>query len=334
MPIDDKAYAIDPVLNDKAGCKRPVKRERTMASKLIIEARVNEFMLREEGNPNVPYTPAEIAADARACREAGAAILHFHARKPDGAPEHATESYAETVRRIREGSDILVHPTLGYATLDDTAERRLDHILAMAKDPSTAPHFAPMDMGSLNVDRYNEQARRFETTNLIYRNSTATLAYFADNIRKARLKPYLVSWNIGFTRYMSAFMDMGLIDEPAFLCFCLTDNTFLGGHPGTLKGMQAHLDFLPPNRRVEWTVVNFGGNLFSLAGAIIAQGGHISIGLGDYTYRELGFPTNAELVRRIADLARDLGREIATPAEAAEMLGIDLAHFQKRSQAA
>jgi uncharacterized protein (DUF849 family) len=290
--------------------------------KLIIEARVNEYMMREQGNPNVPYTPAEIAADAAACRKAGAAILHFHARTPDGQPEHSAESYADTVRRIRQSSDILVHPTLGYATLDKPAEQRLAHILQMAKDPATGPHIAPLDTGSVNVDRYNAQARRFETTNLIYKNSTETLMYFAENIRKAKLKPYAVSWTIGFTRYVSAFMDMGLIDEPALLCFCLTDNTFLGGHPGTLKGLQAHLDFLPEGKRVEWTVVNFGGNLFALAGTIISLAGHISIGLGDYTYNELGTPTNAEIIRRVVEIARELGREVATPDEARQILGM------------
>jgi uncharacterized protein (DUF849 family) len=279
-------------------------------------------MMREQGNPNVPYSPDEIARDAVACREAGAAILHFHARKPDGSPEHAIESYAETVGLIRARSDILVHPTLGYVTLDQPGERRLDHILDMAKDSAKAPHFAPMDMGSVNVDRYNSQARRFETTDLIYKNSTRTLTYFAEHIRAAGLKPYLVSWTIGFTRYVGAFLDMGLLDEPAYLCFCLTDNTFLGGHPGTLKGLQAHLDFLPVGRDVEWTVVNFGGNLFSLAGAIIAQGGHISIGLGDYTYSELGQPTNADIVARVATMARELGREVATPEEAKAILGM------------
>jgi 3-keto-5-aminohexanoate cleavage enzyme len=297
--------------------------KRLSLQKLIIEARVNEFMMREQGNTNVPYTPAEIARDAKACRDAGAAILHFHARKPDGSPEHDTASYAETVRLIREGSDILVHPTLGYVTLDDSAERRLAHILEMAKNPATGAHFAPADMGSVNVDRYNDQARRFETTNLIYKNSTATLTYFTENMRRAGLKPYLVSWNIGFTRYIDAFMDMGLIDGPAFVCFCLTDNTWLGGHPGTLKGLQAHLDFLPKDKEIEWTVVNFGGNLFALAGAIIQLGGHISIGLGDYTYREIGMPTNAELVARIAQMARDLGREVATPEEAKAILGMN-----------
>ena len=69
--------------------------------------------------------------------------------------------------------------------------------------------------------------------------------------------------------------------------------------------------------------MNFGGNLFALAGSIIAQGGHISIGLGDYTYRELGMPTNAEIVTRIAEMARELGREVASPEDAKRILAMN-----------
>lgn len=290
--------------------------------KLIIEARINEFMMRERGNPHVPYSPDEITADAIACRKAGAAVLHFHARKRDGRPDHATATYAEIVRSIRQSNDILVHPTLGDVTLDAGPEKRLEHILEMMKDPASGPHMAPADMGSLNVDVYNPQARRFETNERVYKNSTQTLAYFCENMRRVGVKPYLSCWNIGFTRYAAAFMDMGLIDQPAYVGFILTDNSFLGGHPGTLKGLQAHLDFLPADKRVVWTVVNYGGNLLTLAGAIIALGGHISIGIGDYTYPELGHPTNADLVRRIVQIAQDVGREVATPEEAKLILGI------------
>ena len=236
--------------------------------KLIIEARVNEFMMRAQGNPHVPYSSEEIVADALACRKAGAAVLHFHARKPDGSPDHATQSYARTVRAIRQSSDILVHPTLGDVTLDATPEMRLAHIVAMMKDPATGPHMAPADMGSLNLDIYNSQARRFETTERIYKNSTSTLTYLCETMRTAGVKPYLSCWNIGFTRCVSAFIDIGIIAEPAYVGFVLTDNTFLGGHPGTLKGLQAHLDFLPPDKRIVWTAMNYGGNLLALAGPI------------------------------------------------------------------
>lgn len=288
--------------------------------KLIIEARVNEYMMRDSGNPNVPYSAQEIADNAAACREAGAAVVHFHARQPSGAPAHGFEAYAGTVERIRAASDILIHPTLGYVTLNAPAAERLEHIMRMAKDNRCRPDFAPMDMGSVNVDKFNPRTGRFESEELIYQNSTGTLRYFAENIVRAGLKQYLVSWNVGFTRQILAFMDLGLIPEPAYLCFCMTDNTYLAGHPGTLKGLQAHIDFLPADKRIEWTVCNFGGNLFTLAATIIALGGHISIGLGDYPYPELGTPTNAELVRRIVEIAHEVGREVATPQEAKQIL--------------
>lgn len=290
-------------------------------SKLIIEARINEYMMREQGNMHVPYTPQEIAADALACREAGAAIVHFHARKSDGTPEHSAEVYANTIRSIRSGSDILVHPTLGYNTMDDhSGPARLKHILELAKDPSASPHFVPLDMGSVNVDRYDPQTRRFLTTDHVYANPTGDLMYFAKEVRAAGLKPYLTCFNIGFLRYANAFADMGLLDEPLYMCLVMTDSIFLGGHPASLKGLQSHLDHLPPGKRVEWTAMSYGGNLFGLVAAIISQGGHVSIGLGDHPYSELGMPTNAELIRRVVAIAHECGREVATPAEAWQIL--------------
>lgn len=290
-------------------------------SKLIIEARINEYMMRDEGNVNVPYTPDEIAADAVACRAAGASIVHFHARKADGTPEHSAEVYARTIRQIRGSSDILVHPTLGYNTMEDhSAPARLKHILELAKDPSAAPHFVPLDMGSVNVDRYDPKARRFLTTDHVYANPTGDLMYFAKEVRAAGLKPYLTCFNVGFLRYANAFADMGLLDEPLYMCLVLTDSIFLGGHPPSLKGLQSHLDHLPPGKKVEWTSMTYGGNLFGLVEAIITRGGHVSIGLGDHPYNEFGMPTNAELIRRVVDIAQACGREVATPAEAWRIL--------------
>lgn len=288
-------------------------------SPLIIEARVNEYMLRG-ANPNVPYLPGEIAAQARQCRDAGAAVLHFHARKADGAPEHVYEAYRDTVRAIRASSDILIHPTLGYVTLGAPATERYAHIDRMHAE-GTAPDFAPMDMGSSNVDRIADDGS-FQTEDLVYTNNTATLRYFAERNRALGMKPYLVAWNIGFIRQTEQFMRLGLLDGPAYLCFLVSENYSIAGHPATPKGVQAFVDFLPADLPIEWTVCNFGGNLLKLAGRIIAEGGHISIGLGDYLYPELGTPTNAELVARVVEIAREVGREVATPAQAREVLGM------------
>jgi uncharacterized protein (DUF849 family) len=289
--------------------------------KLIIEARVNEYAPRTR-NRFVPWSIAEITADAVACRGAGASLVHFHARKPDGSPEHAYEAYRETVGSIRAKSDILIHPTLGYVTFGAPAPERLHNIRRLVED-GVAPDIAPMDMGSTNVSVLDEQGRYIpELEERVYSNSTATLHYFADHIREHRLKPYIQVWNISFMREMERFFRLGWLDAPVFAEFVCTDNHCIGGHPGTAKGLQALIDFVPDDVPVQWTVCNYGGNLLPLVAQAISQGGHISIGLGDYHYNEIGEPTNAELVERVVRIAREFGREVATPAEARRILGV------------
>lgn len=293
--------------------------------RIIIEARVNELAPRDE-NPNVPFLPHEIAADAKACHDAGASIVHFHGRAADGAPDNSTEHYLSTIRGIREACPILIHPSLGYVANDASAPERFAAIETAMESPDTRVDFAPMDTGSVNVDWWNPDDGRYETTDLIYKNSTATLLHFAERIRHHRLKPYCVSWNVSFTRQLDALMRMGAVAEPAYVCFCLTDGIMLSGHPGTPEGLDAHLTFLPKDRRFVWTVVNYKGDLFLLTEKIIRAGGHISVGIGDFPYADMGgangAPTNADVIARVVSQARALGREPASIEETREILGM------------
>ena len=287
--------------------------------KLIIEARVNEYAMRKR-NPHVPWTAQEIARDSVACREAGASIVHFHAREENGAPCHDAARYAETIARVHDVCDLLVHPTLGANTLTTSKEGRLAHVLAMAKDKRTRPDFAPMDMGSTNIDAYDPAARKFITNDQMYLNSTDTLMYFAREIRAAGLKPCAVAWNISYLRQIIAFHEMELLDEPIYVGLTLTGDQILAGHPGTAAGLDAFLGVMPANIKFVWTVYNYGGNLLNLADKIIGAGGHVAVGLGDYPYTELGAPTNAELISKFADIARKHGRGVATPEETRQIL--------------
>jgi len=287
--------------------------------KLIIEARVNEYAMRKR-NPHVPWTAQEIARDSVACREAGASIVHFHAREENGAPCHDAARYAETIARVHDVCDLLVHPTLGANTLATSKEGRLAHVLAMAKDKRTRPDFAPMDMGSTNIDAYDPAARNFITNDQMYLNSTDTLMYFAREIRAAGLKPCAVAWNISYLRQIIAFHEMELLDEPIYVGLTLTGDQILAGHPGTAAGLDAFLGVMPANIKFVWTVYNYGGNLLNLADKIIGAGGHVAVGLGDYPYTELGSPTNAELISKFADIARKHGRGVATPEETRQIL--------------
>jgi uncharacterized protein (DUF849 family) len=287
--------------------------------KLIIEARINEYMMRG-ANPNVPYTPDEIGRAAAEAREAGASIVHFHGRKPDGAPAHDIDTIGAAIRAIRKSSDVLVHSTLGQVTVAGDAAARLATVTTLAKDPALKPDFAPIDMGSTNIDTYDAVAKRYGSGDKTYLNSISTLQHFATALPALGIKPAFVSWAVPFTRTLDAFLEMGIATEPAYLLFELTDSGILGGHPGTIRGLLAHLEFLPRRWRIQWSVCNKIGNLYGPAAAAIEMGGHVAIGLGDYLYPELGAPGNGEVIRRVADLARAMGREIATPAEARAML--------------
>lgn len=287
--------------------------------KLIIEVRANEYAMRDR-NRNVPWTAEELGRDAAEVRAAGASIIHFHARNADGSPAYATSDYAAAIKAIREASDLLVHPTLGQITVSDVSER-VRHIRELAADPLLAPDICPIDTGSTNIDIYDQDRRAFRSGDKTYVNTTEALLGFADTFRESGVRPCLVAWGIPFLRTVDAMLEMGRLDEPAYVLLYHSEGGLLGAHPATAAGLRAYLDCLP-RRNLHWTVGCKGGNLFALAATAIQTGGHVAIGIGDYAYPEMGCPTNAELVREVVRLARVLGREVATPEETREILRI------------
>lgn len=289
--------------------------------KMILEARINEYAMRDD-NPHVPWTPDEIAESAARCRQEGASIVHFHARAPDGSPRHSVETYAEIIRKIRAKCDVLVHPTLGWFSNDDDPDARIACVTALARDPATKPDLAPIDTGSVNLEAYDPAGKTFSHAERVYVNRTDTIERYARAFRASGIKPVLVCWSVGFVRRAAALIEMGLVEEPAYVLLNMTDGPYLTGHPGTPEGLEALLRFLPPGRRLEWASNVVGGNLLDLAGISAERGGHLAPGIGDYAYRDLGSPTNERVVRMAAERVRAAGREVASPDEAREMLGL------------
>lgn len=289
--------------------------------RIILEARINEYAMRDV-NPHVPWTPDEIAETAARCRQEGASVVHFHARGEDGSPLNTLDAYADIIRRIRSKCDILVHPTLGWFSNDADPAGRAACVTALARDLATKPDIAPIDTGTVNLETYDPDARTFSDADRVYVNRTDTLELYAREFRQSGIKPMLVTWSVGFTRRALAMIDGGLVSEPAYFLVNMTDGAVLTGHPGTAEGLNAHLQFLPDDRRIEWSANIVGGNLLNLARQAAALGGHVAPGIGDYPYRELGCPPNEEVVRRAAELVRSAGREIASPDDAREILGM------------
>lgn len=289
--------------------------------KLIIDARLNEYTFRQP-NPNVPFSPAEIARDAAACRAAGASIVHYHARDPEtGAPSADVALYAETARRIRAACDALVMPTLGANTVVDL-DARIGHIEVMAKEDATRADLVPLDLASLSLPIWTPGQPAVAGDDLVYHNSVGVLKRLAARARAAGAIPLAAVWNVGSLRLLEALARTGVLPRRIFAELFLTEGGLIAGHPGTPRGLQALVDFVPQTIECLWAVACYGASNLELARIAIEQGGHVAIGLGDYAYPELagGAPTNAEVVAEVVAIARRCGRAIATPAEVRERL--------------
>lgn len=181
-----------------------------MFNKITLEVHINEYAMRDQ-NPNVPYSPEEIANQAFECWREGASIIHYHARDPKtGAPASDPKIYAETVRRLKEKSDLITMPMLGAWWLP-SPEARIAHIVEIAKNAMTKPEFGPIDMATSNVDTFDPRAKRFTTTDTVYMNTTKTWQYFAETMKSVGVKPIPVLWTIPSVRATQAFVDMGFL---------------------------------------------------------------------------------------------------------------------------
>jgi len=291
---------------------------------VIIDARINEYTSRDP-NPNVPWSPEEIGEAARACREAGASIVHYHARDPEtGAPSSAPELYAAAAREIRARCDVLIMPTLGAGQIPDLDDR-FGHIEVMAKHARSRADLVPLDFATTNLPMLVTEldgGPALVGDDLYYLNSVGMLKELARRTRAAGAVPMAACWNVSSLRLLSAFLATGVFDEPCYAELFCTEGGLLAGHPGTRAGLEAFLACLPEGRSVCWAIACYGANALPLAELAIERGGHVALGLGDYAYPELGDgrPTNADVVAAVAERARAAGRGVATPEEVRAIL--------------
>jgi uncharacterized protein (DUF849 family) len=286
---------------------------------LVIGVDPNENAMRDE-NPNVPWTPAEIAADVAACTRAGASVVHYHARADDGTPDHSTARYAETSRQIRQRCAALLAPSLANAPGNDV-EQRLAPVTGTAADPAARPDFLAMDMGCAVMDAWDPATHQFRSTDRVFVNSTADHRRLFATARELGLTPWMASFTVGWTRTIAAHLEAGEVPGPAVVQLVLGGPEFLPAHPATPAGLEAHLAFLPDRAGLAWIVSAHRADVLALAPEVIRRGAHVAVGLGDHPHVERGLPTNAELVAELAALARDLGRDVAGPDEARRILG-------------
>jgi len=288
---------------------------------LIIEAAVNGVTTKAT-NPGCPETPAEIAADAIACLRAGAAIVHNHNAEyaVDGA--RAASIYLEAWRPVlAEFPDAILYPTLGFG--QGIAER-FAHVEPLAK---AGMRMSFVDTGSVNLGATDDEGLP-GGTEFVYVNSFADIRHKVKVCEKYALAPSIAIFEPGFLRTALAYESAGRMPKGAFVkLYFGADRGYLGGGrrgasfglPPTVRALDAYLELLEGSR-LPWAVAVLGGDVVGCGMAKLAleRGGHVRVGLEDYAGDRK--PANAELVREVVDLARKVGREVASPSRAAELL--------------
>jgi len=269
---------------------------------LIVTAALTGGVHGKEANPNVPETPAEIGRAAAAARETGASVVHLHARKPNGERSFATERFQAIDDEIRDRADdlLLQHSTGGTGAPTEVRAQPL------RTDP--APEMASLDMGPLN--RYDH---------LTSENTRATVDALYDEMADRGIKPELELFNDGHINEAHGLLERRDLADPVHATLIFGPGTLTRPRPANFLNA---IENLPEG--ATFNTLGFGRHQLPFATMGILFGGHVRVGLEDNVYYEAGelATSNAQLVERVVHVAEELGRPVATPAQAREILGL------------
>jgi 3-keto-5-aminohexanoate cleavage enzyme len=283
---------------------------------LIIEAAINGAT-RKEANPHVPRSVEEIVRSACVSLDAGAAIVHNHNDEALRDPRHSSAPYRAAWKAIREHApDAVLYPTMGGGGSHTTIRERYAHIEEL--NDAGVLDMAIIDPGSVSlgpVDREGLPA----PVDVVYQNTFADVRYMADRCRERGVAVHVSIFEPGFLRVALAYHAAGRL-PPAKIQLYFGGPALPFGLPPTAASLDAYLAMLA-GTDLPWMVGVIGGDVSStLAGLAIERGGHVRVGLEDYAGD--GQPRTEELVAAIVALAKRHGRPVATPAEAAEIIGL------------
>jgi uncharacterized protein (DUF849 family) len=295
--------------------------------KVIITCAVTGAIHTPSMSPHLPVTPDQIVADALGAAEAGAAILHLHARDPlDGKPDQTPEAFARFLPRIKQQTGAVINLTTGGSPFMSPKER--------VKPAQTfKPEIASLNMGSMNfglfpmLDRYKEFQFPWErehlenSRDLVFRNSFKDIEYIltacADNGTRFEFECY----DIGHLYNLRHFLDRGLVKPPLFVQSVFGILGGIGTHAEDVAHMKRTADRLFGDQ-YQWSVLGAGAAQMRVAAIAAGMGGNVRVGLEDSLWagpKRLAF-SSAEQVRVVRGIVEGLGLQIATPDEAREML--------------
>jgi 3-keto-5-aminohexanoate cleavage enzyme len=269
--------------------------------KLIITAAICGAEVTKEHNTAVPYTVKEIGREAELAYKAGASIIHLHVREDDGTPTQSKERFKACIEEIkRRCPDVIIQPSTGGA-VGMTNEERL-------QPTELHPEMATLDCGTCNFGGDE-----------IFVNTENTIKEFGQRMIELGIKPEVEVFDKGMVDMAIRMNKKGFIKSPVHFNFVMGVN---GGISATPRDLVFMAGSIPQGST--FTVSGIGRHQFTMAATSIILGGHVRVGFEDNVYISKGVPakSNAELVEKAVRLAKELGREIATPEEARKILGL------------
>ena len=296
-------------------------------NKVIISCAVTGAIHTPSMSPHLPITPEEIITDSLTATEAGAAILHLHARNPeDGRPDQTPEGFSPFLSRIKQSSDAVINITTGGSPYMTVAER-------VAPAANHKPELASLNMGSMNFGLY-PMLKRYKTfkfdwerehlegsKDLVFRNSFKDIEYVLATCYGNGTRFEFECYDISHLYNLAHFADRGLVKAPFFVQSVFGLLGGIGTHHEDVMHMKRTADRLFGND-FRWSVLGAGANQFRVAAQAATLGGNVRVGLEDSLWAGRGelATSNAVQVRKVRNIIENLGLEVATPDEAREML--------------
>ena len=276
--------------------------DRKLKDKVIITAAITGSRILRDTTPYIPYTPEEIARSAIECWNAGASIVHIHVRDPEtGLGTQDLELFRQVVEPLRKETDVVINlTTSGIAARNLPPEDRL-------KSLELKPELASFDAGSINLGKG------------VFVNPPDFLDLAAETMKRLKVKPEIEVFDSGMIVTAVQMRNRRKLDDPLFFEFVLGTPYGALATPKTL----VYLSEIVPENAI-WSVTGIGRAHLPMSMMALAMGGHIRVGMEDHVFYKKGelAKNNGQFVERIVRIAREYGREVASPEEARIILGL------------
>jgi 3-keto-5-aminohexanoate cleavage enzyme len=282
---------------------------------VIISCSISGVIADRDQCPAIPYTPEEYAAEARRAVDEGASQIHIHARKPDGTPSYEVEDFrAITEAILAEVGDVIVNYSTGAIGIP--VEKRIEYLRALK------PDVAALNMSSMNYAKYSRRRKDF-VFKAVFENSFDTIIAFLTAMRELGIKPEHECFDAGHVANLDPLIDMGLLQPPLQISLVMGVN---GGIRPNARNVAFMSEQIPGGAEGEnqWQAIGISRDQWKLLGAALVLGGNVRAGVEDNLYLPNGemARSNGDLIAKARQMAEDVGRSVASVAEARELLGL------------